>query len=113
MSWNVEYTDEFGQWWNKLSEAEQESVAASVGLLEQFGPQLPFPHSSGLERSKHGHMRASFAFSMRDALIGCSTLSIRVASQSCSSGATRRGTIAGMSSSFRWQIGSTMRTLFC
>ena len=29
----------------------------TVGLLEQFGPQLPFPHSSGIERSKHGHMR--------------------------------------------------------
>jgi len=57
MSWEVEYTDEFEQWWAGLSEAEQESVAASVGLLEQFGPQLPFPHSSGIERSKHGHMR--------------------------------------------------------
>jgi hypothetical protein len=57
MSWEVEYTDEFGQWWAKLSEAEQESVAASVGLLERLGPRLPFPHSSGIARSKHGHMR--------------------------------------------------------
>src|SRR5216683_7993059 len=57
MLWEVEYTDEFEQWWAGLSEAEQESVAASVGLLEQFGPQLPFPHSSGMERSRHGHMR--------------------------------------------------------
>ena len=57
MSWEVEYTDEFERWWAGLSEAEQESVAASVGLLEQFGPRLPFPHSSGIERSKHGRMR--------------------------------------------------------
>ena len=57
MAWDVEYTDEFGQWWARLSEAEQESVAASVGLLERFGPQLPFPHSSGIARSKRGHMR--------------------------------------------------------
>ena len=57
MAWDVEYTDEFGLWWAELSEAEQESVAASVGLLERFGPRLPFPHSSGITRSKHGHMR--------------------------------------------------------
>ena len=38
MSWEVEYTDEFGDWWNSLSEAEQDSVAAQVLLLEQLGP---------------------------------------------------------------------------
>lgn len=26
-------------------------------LLERMGPHLPFPHSSGVEGSKHGHMR--------------------------------------------------------
>jgi hypothetical protein len=26
-------------------------------LLEHFGTQLPFPHSSGITGSKHGHMR--------------------------------------------------------
>lgn len=57
MAWDVEYTDEFERWWLGLSEPEQESVAASVGLIEQFGPQLPFPHSSGIGRSRHGHMR--------------------------------------------------------
>jgi hypothetical protein len=57
MSWEVEYSDEFGEWWVRLAEAEQESVAASVGLLELKGPHLPFPYSSGIERSRHGHMR--------------------------------------------------------
>ena len=55
--WEVEYTDEFEAWWNGLSAAEQESVAACVGLLERLGPQLRFPHSSGIESSKHEHMR--------------------------------------------------------
>ena len=55
--WEVEYTDEFGDWWNGLSEAEQESVDASVRLLEERGPQLGHPHSSGIGRSKHPHMR--------------------------------------------------------
>lgn len=57
MSWVVEYTDEFEAWWNTLSEDEQVSLAASVELLEERGPQLPFPHSSGINGSKHSHMR--------------------------------------------------------
>lgn len=57
MNWEVEYTDEFEAWWEALSEEEQESIDASVGLLEERGPSLPFPHSSGIIRSKHGHMR--------------------------------------------------------
>ena len=55
--WEVEYTDELGQWWADLTEGEQESVDASVRLLEEKGPNLGFPHSSGIERSRHSHMR--------------------------------------------------------
>lgn len=55
--WNVEYTDEFGTWWEDLADEEQVSIAASVGLLEQQGPALPFPHSSGIKGSRHSHMR--------------------------------------------------------
>ncbi|MCW5589124.1 MAG: type II toxin-antitoxin system RelE/ParE family toxin [Legionellales bacterium] len=55
--WEVEYTDEFELWWNDLSEGEQEDIAASIGLLEQLGPQLNFPHSSGIKGSKHSRMR--------------------------------------------------------
>jgi hypothetical protein len=57
MEWDVEYTDEFGEWWEGLDGDEQESVAASVGLLEARGPQLGFPHSSSVASSRHGHMR--------------------------------------------------------
>lgn len=55
--WDVEYTDEFGRWWGDLREEEQESLAASVRLLEECGPELGFPHSSGLNGSRHEHMR--------------------------------------------------------
>jgi hypothetical protein len=55
--WEVEYTDEFGEWWNGLTEAEQESVRAYVRLLEERGPQLGHPYSSGISNSKHAHMR--------------------------------------------------------
>ncbi len=57
MEWEVEYTDEFGEWWESLSEAEQEDVAATVELLEEKGPQLPHPYSSGINGSRHPHMR--------------------------------------------------------
>jgi hypothetical protein len=57
MAWNVEDTDEFEAWWASMSEAEQESLSASVSLLEQLGPNLGFPHSSGINGSRHGHMR--------------------------------------------------------
>ncbi len=57
MSWDVEYTDEFGAWWDRLTEEEQISLDASVRLLEALGPTLKYPHSSGINGSKHGHMR--------------------------------------------------------
>jgi len=57
VEWTVEYTDEFEAWWNELSEQEQASVEASVRLLQERGPMLRFPHSSGVKGSKHDHMR--------------------------------------------------------
>lgn len=57
MPFEIEYTDEFGKWWHSLSEHEQDDVAAIVELLEDKGPALPFPYSSGIESSRHNHMR--------------------------------------------------------
>jgi len=57
VKWEVEVVDEFTEWYEDLSEKEQDSVAASVGLLEIMGPSLGFPHSSGVRESKFGHMR--------------------------------------------------------
>ena len=57
MPWNVEFTNEFRAWWDTLTERQQENVAASVQLLMEHGPQLRFPHSSGVEGSTHTHMR--------------------------------------------------------
>lgn len=49
MSWDIEYTDEFGDWWADLDTGEQSSVSASVDLLGLFGPDLRFPHSSDVK----------------------------------------------------------------
>jgi hypothetical protein len=57
VTWNVEHTDDFDAWWETLDEDEQEDVAAIVTVLEERGPQLPHPYSSGVEGSRHGHMR--------------------------------------------------------
>jgi hypothetical protein len=57
VTWHVEYTDEFGAWWDTLTDDERVRITASVGLLERRGPNLPFPHSSGVSGSRHGHMR--------------------------------------------------------
>ena len=57
MAWEVEYTDEFEAWWNDLSEGVQVDVAAYVERLESRGPNLPYPHSSGIKGSRHSHMR--------------------------------------------------------
>lgn len=57
MAFEVEYTNEFEIWWQELSEAEQESVVASVRLLKELGPQLPFPYSSSIKGSKHSRLR--------------------------------------------------------
>src|ERR1700691_506901 len=55
--WEVEYTDEFEDWWVDLTENEQIDVAACVGLLEASGPNLKFPYSSGINESAYTHMR--------------------------------------------------------
>jgi hypothetical protein len=53
----VVFTDEFENWWNGLSEAEQISVNATVLLLESQGVALGYPHSSKISASRHSHMR--------------------------------------------------------
>lgn len=55
--WEIEFTDEFEEWWIILNEDEQGDVDASVSLLIKEGPNLPFPYSSGITGSKHSHMR--------------------------------------------------------
>lgn len=57
MAWDVEYTDEFEDWWSELDAGERESVFASVGLLEDYGPHLGYPHSSDMKGSKSGKLR--------------------------------------------------------
>lgn len=49
--WEVEYTDEFEDWWDTLTEEECIDIDACVGLLEEYGPNLRHPFSSGINGS--------------------------------------------------------------
>jgi len=57
VEWGVEYTDHFEEWWNGLDSAEQEDVAAKVGLLEECGPALGRPHVDTIRSSRHPNMK--------------------------------------------------------
>ena len=57
MPYEVEVSDEFKDWYEPLSEAEQLSIERVVLLLMEAGPALGFPYSSGVEGSKLSHMR--------------------------------------------------------
>ncbi len=77
--WEVEYTDQFEDWWNTLVEDEQESVVAAVEVLEEMGPALARPLVDAVHRSRHpnmkelrppaGNIRILFAFDPRRAAI--------------------------------------------
>jgi hypothetical protein len=57
MAWEVAYTDEWGAWFASLTEGQQDAIAAAVTVLEELGPNLPYPYSSGIIQSRHSHMR--------------------------------------------------------
>ena len=57
MAYEVSVSNEFRDWYEPLSEAEQDSIGRVVGLLEERGPALPFPYSSAVQGSNLGHMR--------------------------------------------------------
>src|SRR5450631_1338990 len=57
MVWEVEFTDEFEDWWHSLSEGEQAEIDAKVDLLQEHGPLLPRPHADVIASSRHSNMK--------------------------------------------------------
>jgi hypothetical protein len=57
MAWEVEFTDEFSEWWNSMNEGEQEDVQASVILLRERGPALGRPHVDLVTSSAYPNMK--------------------------------------------------------
>ena len=57
MRCEVKQSAEFESWWRELPGNLRNTVTAALELLEEQGVDLPYPKSSGVEKSKHGHMR--------------------------------------------------------
>ncbi len=50
--WNVEYTDQFEDWWNELTEDEQQKTDIRVAMLQDTGPQLGRPYVNQISNSR-------------------------------------------------------------
>jgi hypothetical protein len=57
MSWDVEASDEFKEWYESLEEEERASVADSVDILEEYGPALGRPFADTLRGSRYPNMK--------------------------------------------------------
>jgi hypothetical protein len=57
VAWEVEFTNEFGDWWDGLNAEEQESVNGYVEMLEAAGPALTRPYADTIGSSKYHNMR--------------------------------------------------------
>jgi len=57
MAWEVEFTDEFGEWWDGLTEDAQDDVAFGVNLIREHGPALTRPYADSVHGSAFSNMR--------------------------------------------------------
>lgn len=55
--WDVEFTNEFAEWWDTLSEAAQDAIAKDVKLLTEYGPGLGRPRVDTVKQSKFSNMK--------------------------------------------------------
>ena len=72
--WEVEFTDQFEEWWNTLSMPEQAAIDVAIEVLQEKGPWLGRPLVDTLSGSRHpnmkelrpgGSIRVLFAFDRR------------------------------------------------
>jgi hypothetical protein len=57
VGWDVEFTDQFGAWWETLEEDLHTSIDAVVQVLEKVGPALTRPYADTVKGSRHTNMR--------------------------------------------------------
>lgn len=57
MAWEVEFTDQFEDWWRTLTEKEQDAITAAVEVLEERGPGLARPSVDTIKGSRHANMK--------------------------------------------------------
>lgn len=57
MQWEINGTDQFADWFDALSEGEQDEIIAVVERLAEQGPSLRRPHVGRITASKHHNMK--------------------------------------------------------
>lgn len=57
MEWDIEYTNEFGDWWDHLTIDEQDSVEACIPSLRRHGPALGRPLVDTVKGSCHPNLK--------------------------------------------------------
>jgi hypothetical protein len=57
MTWVVEYTNEFGDWFAGLGDNDREDVIAAVEMLEAYGPSLGRPFVDTLKGSRYANFK--------------------------------------------------------
>ncbi len=55
--WEVEFTDQFEEWWDELTAEQQGAVRARVNLLRRDGPELGRPSVDRVVTSRHSNMK--------------------------------------------------------
>ena len=76
-TWNIEITNEYFDWFDSLTESQQDAVRADIEVLERLGPSLGRPFVDSIKGSIHSnlkelrtihrrrHVRTFFAFDPR------------------------------------------------
>ena len=55
--WDIEFTDQFEDWWDTLSVKEQGLIKAAVDMLQERGPGLGRPYVDTVIGSRHPNMK--------------------------------------------------------
>jgi hypothetical protein len=55
--WEIEYTDEFEEWWRDLTIEQQAALAVRVELLAERSPSLGRPAVERMHSSRHQNMK--------------------------------------------------------
>ena len=57
MAWEIFYSEPFEEWWDGLSEGQQDALTARIELLKERGPNLGRPTVDRIETSRHQNMK--------------------------------------------------------
>ena len=82
MAWDIEYTNEFGDWWAGLAEGEQDDVTVVVELLADYDLGFGFP-TLRVWRAPATATSGSFASRAAAGPYACSTPSTRDGRRFC------------------------------